>query len=192
VRGAPGAVRPTLCLRTDAPRGACEALPSARTEPRSGALRPRRLARINGRTSACEVRRPYRYDRGAPDGTPARGARRTGATSSRQRGSVSARSWVRGARTRQTPFGSSTNSREVKTCASSRSRTNASTSGRIGSIASSANESRLRWSLWSTPSVGSQLAARGARRDSDSSRRVRNREANTREANTKEARRRFS
>lgn len=61
-------------------------------------------------------------------------------------------------------------SREVRIRTSNGSRTNASTAGRIGSIASSANESRLRWSAWSTPSVRSRPTARSAGDDSDSSR----------------------
>jgi len=93
-----------------------------------------------------------------------------GARSNRQRPRVSASSCVSGARTRQIPFASSAKSREVRVRSSNRSRTNASTAARIGSIASSANESRLRWSAWSTPSVGSRPTARSARRDSDSSR----------------------
>lgn len=78
----------------------------------------------------------------------------TKAISCHHRESVSARSCVNGARTRQIPFGSSTKSRDVSTCSSKRSSTNASTAGRIGSIASSANESLRWWSAWRMPKVG--------------------------------------
>ena len=125
-----------LAARCTRGRYECERF-RARGVPRFARIRPwfRRLARRRtkrrrrGERRACAPRppvvsrlRPDRCVRGATIAAPrsSNAVRNAcarcvtiGATSSRQRGSVSARSCVSGARMRHTPLGSSTNSREA-------------------------------------------------------------------------------